>query len=72
MVPEDDARSALELEDRYVVLPNYEQARRRLDYLAIGAKPLPEGFRYASDCNPERLDARGLQSLLGGRLSAAA
>jgi UDP-N-acetylglucosamine 4,6-dehydratase len=72
MVPEDDARSTLELEDRYVILPNYEQTRRRADYLALGAEPLPDGFSYASDRNPERLDARGLQSLLGGRLSAAA
>lgn len=65
MVPEDDARSAVELEDRYVLLPANHPARRT-EYLDGGARPVPEGFSYASDKNPERLDARGLQSLLTG------
>jgi UDP-N-acetylglucosamine 4,6-dehydratase len=72
MVPEDDARSTLELDDRYVILPFYEQARRAAEYTALGARPLPEGFSYASDGNPERLDARGLQSLVSGAFRAAA
>jgi UDP-N-acetylglucosamine 4,6-dehydratase len=72
MVPEDDARSTLELDDRYVILPSYDQARRAAQYRAAGAQPLPEGFSYSSDSNPEHLDARGLQSLLAGKLSAAA
>jgi UDP-N-acetylglucosamine 4,6-dehydratase len=63
MVPEDDARSTVELADRYVILPD-AYAARRLRYLDIGAKPMPEGFSYASDRNPEGLDARGLQLLL--------
>jgi UDP-N-acetylglucosamine 4,6-dehydratase len=64
MVPEDDARSTVELEDRYVILPDAYQARRQL-YLDAGARPTPEGFSYASDKNPEGgLDARGLQALL--------
>jgi UDP-N-acetylglucosamine 4,6-dehydratase len=72
MVPEDDARGAVELEDRYVILPNYEQARRAAEYLALGAIPCPEGFSYASDRNPERLDARGLQALVTGAYREAA
>ena len=72
MVPEDDARSTLELEDRYVILPFYEHARKAQAYLAQGATPLPEGFSYASDRNPERLDARGLQGLVTGAFSEAA
>ena len=64
MVPEDDARSTVELADRYVILPSHDLARREA-YLADGAREVPEGFSYASDKNPERLDARGLQALLG-------
>ena len=63
MVPEDDARSTVELSDRYVILPSHDLARRDA-YLAQGALELPEGFSYVSDRNPERLDARGLQALL--------
>jgi UDP-N-acetylglucosamine 4,6-dehydratase len=63
MVPEDDARSTVELDDRYVILPSHNPEKRAA-YLADGARPLPEGFSYCSDKNPERLDARGLQALL--------
>ena len=62
MVPEDDARTTLELDDRYVVLPG--DRRRWDDYLDLGARPVLDGFSYASDRNPEQLDARGLQALL--------
>jgi UDP-N-acetylglucosamine 4,6-dehydratase len=63
MVPEDDARSTLELHDRYVILPD-AQAARRANYMENGGTPMPEGFSYSSDRNPESLDARGLQDLL--------
>ena len=63
MVPEDDARSTVELPDRYVILPSHNPEKRAA-YLAEGALPLPDGFSYCSDKNPERLDARGLQGLL--------
>ena len=69
MVPEDDARSTVELEDRYVILPSFDAAAREA-WLADGARPAPEGFAYASDTNPERLDARALQALLEARLTA--
>lgn len=63
MVPEDDARSTLELFDRYVILPEHlpDLAAR---YTDLGATPLADGFCYASHTNPERLDARALQDLL--------
>jgi UDP-N-acetylglucosamine 4,6-dehydratase len=63
MVPEDDGRSTLDLQDRYVILPSF-QGWSSEPYLAAGAVPVPDGFSYASNTNPERLDARGLQSLL--------
>ncbi|WP_158916371.1 UDP-N-acetylglucosamine 4,6-dehydratase (inverting) [Caulobacter sp. S45] len=67
MVPEDDARSAVELDDRYVILPSHDLSRRDA-WLEQGARGLPEGFSYTSDRNPERLDARGLQALLAQSL----
>jgi len=63
MVPEDDARSTVELDDRYIILPSHDLSRRKA-YLDDGARPLPEGFSYVSDRNPEHLNARGLQALL--------
>ena len=45
MVPEDDARSTVELNDRYVILPSHDLTRREA-YLADGATPMPEGFSY--------------------------
>jgi len=63
MVPEDDARSTVELSDRYVILPSHNPEKRAW-YLAAGAAALPDGFSYCSDKNPEQLDAHGLQDLL--------
>lgn len=63
MVPADDARQTLEMNDRYVILPAYLPASREA-YLANGAKPVPEGFAYSSDANHEHLDARALQNML--------
>jgi len=67
MVPEDDARSTVELEDRYVILPD-AYGKRRAHYIAHGGHAAADGFSYASDRNPEGLDARGLQTLLAQAL----
>lgn len=63
MITEDDGRSTIELEDRYVILPAGD-AKRREHYLSEGGKSLSDGFSYSSNTNPERLDARALQSFL--------
>lgn len=63
MIGSDDARTSVELDDRYVILPSYDQKVIGL-WHADGGKPLPDGFAYSSDSNPERLDARALQGLL--------
>ncbi len=63
MAPADDARATLELGDRYVILPSFDE-RRRAAWLEDGAAPVPDGFSYSSDTNPEILDARALQDLL--------
>jgi UDP-N-acetylglucosamine 4,6-dehydratase len=63
MIPADDSRWTVEIEDRYVILASFAAAAREA-CLNRGAKPVSEGFHYSSDNNPERLDARGLQLLL--------
>jgi UDP-N-acetylglucosamine 4,6-dehydratase len=63
MIPTDDSRWTVELDDRYVILASFAAAAREA-YLHRGAKPVSEGFAYSSDANPEQLDARGLQMLL--------
>ena len=62
LLSEDEARSALELDDMFVIAPlhpwwegtTYPQGRA-----------LPAGFRYASDTNDRWLSVADLQSLLG-------
>lgn len=64
MITEDDARLTLELEDRYVICPpqrDWSQA----GLAALGAKPLPEGFRYTSEINGEWLDGAALNGMIG-------
>ena len=63
MIPADDSRWTVEIEDRYVILASFAAAAREA-YLNRGGKPVAEGFQYSSDSNPEQLDARGLQALL--------
>jgi UDP-N-acetylglucosamine 4,6-dehydratase/5-epimerase len=64
MIPADDSRWTVEIEDRYVILASFAAAAREA-YLNRGAKPVAEGFAFSSDSNPERMDALGLQLLLG-------
>jgi UDP-N-acetylglucosamine 4,6-dehydratase len=63
MIPADDSRWTVELDDRYVILASFAAAARDA-YLNRGAKAVSEGFAYSSDTNPEMLDARGLRMLL--------
>ncbi|MGH6827520.1 MAG: UDP-N-acetylglucosamine 4,6-dehydratase (inverting) [Rhizomicrobium sp.] len=63
MIPADDAHATLELDDRYVILQGYADGVRSA-YLHRGGKPVPDGFSYSSNTNPEKLDGRGLQALL--------
>ena len=65
MIPADDSRWTVELDDRFVILASFAHAIREA-YINRGAKPVAEDFAYSSDSNPEMLDARGLQMLLAG------
>jgi UDP-N-acetylglucosamine 4,6-dehydratase len=61
LVSEDEARSALELEDRYVIQPAHPWWKKENWH---HAKTLPEGFRYSSDSNPKWLTSQELQELV--------
>jgi UDP-N-acetylglucosamine 4,6-dehydratase/5-epimerase len=63
MVTEDDSRQTLELDDRYVIEPAFAWWSRG-PYLASGAVPVADGFRYASDTNSDWLDEGRLAELL--------
>jgi len=63
LLSEDESRTALELEDRYIIEPVFQ-------WWASGrkappeAKPVEDNFRYASDTNDDWLDDEGLKRLL--------
>lgn len=62
LVSEEESRYALELDDRFVLLPiETERALKNWS----GGKPLPQGFRYTSDDNPQQLTAEALMKFLG-------
>ncbi|HWT24515.1 MAG TPA: UDP-N-acetylglucosamine 4,6-dehydratase (inverting) [Solirubrobacteraceae bacterium] len=71
LLTEDEARHSFDLDDRYVIMPQ----RATWDVAPpAGARPLPDGFRYASDDNdrwlgPEELRAMA-KSLPPGRRAA--
>ncbi len=63
MVPVDDGRKTLKLDDRYIIEPAFAFWNRE-PYQNGGATPVPEEFCYSSDMNDEWLDAKGLQVFL--------
>ncbi len=62
LISEDEARTTVELDDRYVVLPA-EAMWFVYDWKSEG-RPLPDGFRYASDTNPQWLDVDGIKKFI--------
>jgi UDP-N-acetylglucosamine 4,6-dehydratase len=61
LISSEEARQTVELEDMYVIEPQQVWLPGgRLD-----AKPVPEGFRYASDTNSRWLSAEELRLLVG-------
>jgi len=63
LVNEDEARHTVELEDMFVILPSDEQAWFAQSWKQRG-KPLPEGFRYASNTNSEWLTLEQIRELV--------
>jgi UDP-N-acetylglucosamine 4,6-dehydratase/5-epimerase len=62
MIPEDDARSALDVGDRYVVLPSVPWIEHGV-WHARG-RACAEGFRYASDTNDRWLSSDDLGKMI--------
>jgi UDP-N-acetylglucosamine 4,6-dehydratase len=61
LVTEDESRHARELDDCYVIYPEFPSWREQ-PYDA--GTPVPDGFRYASDTNTDQLSAEGLRVIL--------
>lgn len=64
LITEDDARTTQEFSDRYVIQPSIVHWRGD-DVKVQGGKPVPEGFRYASESNNHWLDEASFRALLG-------
>ncbi len=64
MISADDARSTFELDDRYVIEPEFAEYTRKSFSKVRGIKKVAEGFFYASDNNEERLDADGIKAMM--------
>jgi len=60
MISSDDARTTLDLGDRYVIEPAFAEYQRP----PLPGAPAPEGFSYASDTNDEWLDAAAFLAML--------
>ena len=61
LVSEDEARNALEFEDMYLIKP---PAPWYFEDRWTGGSKLPDGFRYASDTNPDSLSTEDLRRLV--------
>lgn len=63
MITEDDSRQTYELPDRYVIEPAFTYWTHE-PYKDMGAQPVADGFRYASDTNDDWLEGERLAALL--------
>lgn len=63
MISEDDSRTTLELDDRYVIEPSIHPWSSVPKPIS-GARPVGDGFRYASDTNTQWIDVQGMRDLL--------
>ena len=61
LLTEDESRHARELDDRYLIYPEFPEWRAE-PYTA--GVPVVDGFRYASDTNPERIRPSELQAMV--------
>lgn len=60
LISEEDARSTIELEGHYIILPQIQVRDERFSRYD-NAKRCPEGFRYSSETNPNILSQQELQ-----------
>ncbi len=65
MVPEDDARRTVEMEDYFVIQPDHVfWGKDRSDKFVKGKK-CPDGFKYSSDTNTKWLTVEELKGMAG-------
>jgi UDP-N-acetylglucosamine 4,6-dehydratase len=62
LISEDEARQTVEVDDMFVIQPSHPWWQTEN---WVQARPLPDGFRYASDTNTEWLTAERLVELVG-------
>jgi UDP-N-acetylglucosamine 4,6-dehydratase len=62
LIHEDEARSTVEMEDMFVVQPSTE-LWFGLEWQKLG-KPLPDGYRYASNTNQQWLDIDQIRKMV--------
>lgn len=62
LLPQDEVRNALEFDDMFIIEPKFDWWQRSSDHK--NGKPVPEGFEYRSDTNPERLTVERLKKYL--------
>jgi UDP-N-acetylglucosamine 4,6-dehydratase len=63
LISEDESRHALELKNLFVIQP----AHNWWSDAKVGqGKPLPEGYRYSSDNNPQMVSVKDLRELVKG------
>lgn len=61
MITYDDARHTVEFDNYYVITPELSWWGNKLS----GGAPLPEGFEYSSETNPEWLTIEQLKEMIG-------
>jgi len=66
LISEDDSRSTVELEDRYVIEPQFKFWERK-GFASLGAVGVPEGFRYSSDRNDRWYSQRDILEIIDSR-----
>lgn len=64
LISKDDARSSLEFDDRYAILPSWVAQDIAQYQKDVGGTPCPSEFEYTSNTNSQALDAQSLQNLL--------
>lgn len=63
MITKDDGRQTIELDDRYVITPQFTYWDDKY-YKAMGATQFNEEFEYSSDKNTEWLDEKSFKEML--------
>jgi UDP-N-acetylglucosamine 4,6-dehydratase len=65
MVAEDDARSTLEYDDHFAILPSFHEWTSEELGQTNGGRRCPSGFRYGSDTNTQWLTVEDLRQMAG-------